>query len=113
VSAVTEARRRRAYPGCILDDATKLMVWACKRQLLTGDDEELRSGPGWLARSLHDAPSRPLAQDIVTLAVVEARRAVEVDPELEGDYAACLQLLAAFEADTRALLDEHDRYAAA
>jgi hypothetical protein len=103
----------RGYARSILDDAVKLMVWACKRQVLTGDDEELRTGPEWLARNLYEAPTRPLSKDIVTVAVHEARRAVDEDPELDGHYAVCLELLAAFDADTRTLLDECDRYAAA
>jgi hypothetical protein len=89
------------------------MVYACRRALLNADDEERTTGPTWLAERLWAPATRDLAADILTAAASEARRIVDADPELDGHFAACLALIADFEADTRRRLRERGRLAAA
>jgi hypothetical protein len=113
VRGVTQAAAHRPTFAGLLDDTVKLLVWTCRRHLINGDDEDLLTGPTWLAQRLQAPATRALAGDILTVAVREAQRAVEADPELEPHYAAGLALIARFERSTRRLLDGPEHLAAA
>lgn len=81
----------------LLDDVVNLFVWACRSELLYGDETESVTGPAWLAERLYHPTTRALAFDILKLAGTEARRLVEADPELDDQFAYALGLLARFE----------------
>ena len=81
----------------VLDDAVNLFVWACRSELLYGDESESVTGPAWLAERLYHPATRALAFDILKLAGTEARRLVEADPELDDQFADALGLLARFQ----------------
>jgi hypothetical protein len=88
----------------VLDDAVNLLVWACRSELLYGGESESVTGPVWLAERLRQPTTSALARDILRLAGSEARRLVEEDPELDGQFAEALELLARFEQRTAELV---------
>jgi len=88
----------------VLDDAVNLLVWACRSELLYGDESESVTGPLWLAERLCHPRTAALARDILRLAGSEARRVVEQDPELDDQFAEALELLARFQQRTAELV---------
>jgi hypothetical protein len=79
-------------------------VWAAERAALYGDDEELRTGPAWLARRLAQPPLRVVGADVLTLAGREARRRL-AERELDRrTWTAQLAAAAEFESRARTRL---------